>query len=55
MEILMPPYKVVILVKKCKYINRYETPAISIFYVPKRSEKSGKFGNAVEPGYNDIG
>jgi hypothetical protein len=54
MEILMPSYKVVILVKKRKYFNRSETPAISTIYVPKISKKSGKFGNAVEPGYNDI-
>jgi hypothetical protein len=31
----MPSYKVVISVKKNKYINRSETLAISFFYVPK--------------------
>jgi len=35
MEILLPSYKVVLIVKKNKYIDKSETPAISIFCVLK--------------------
>ena len=34
-EILMPSYKFVLMARKNTYINKSETPAISIFCVPK--------------------